>query len=200
MQAVGLGLAAAAAAPQNAGGGLVLSQLQHQRSVVKRGYEQPVAKLPGHRYRQAGFQLKRLLPVDLAGFGIERSDSFRMPDDQLPRFAGGNNHGRTVAGPVCRVDRGQRSPNLLSSILVESHDHAVAVVAPDQADEPFAVQERVSREAPDRDLGLVIIHEALRPDDLPFGDVQTNQVTHGAEGVNEVSTDQRSAPGSGGVA
>src|SRR5438876_8214288 len=93
-----------------------------------------------------------------AGRRVEAVNGLRVPDDELARAAGRDN----CRGAITDLRSGQVLPNLSARVFVERDDFAA--VAASEANEPIAVEERRSREPPDRNAGAIVCHEVLCPD------------------------------------
>ena len=130
-------LASTLAPPKQAGGRSILSELQHERTVVKRREKESIALEHRRGNRQIGFDLERHRPVRRARFRIERDDGLGVPDDELPCSAGREDDRRAVP----RILKAQRPPDFLARILVEGDDTG-SVRPADQADQSLAVDER----------------------------------------------------------
>jgi hypothetical protein len=116
-----------------------------------------------------------------------------MPDDELARAGEVVDHRRRVA----RLARREVLPDLLASVLVEGDDRRA--LAAYQANEPIAVDERMSGEAPERHFNLVFLEQILGPENVPL-EVEAVELPHRAEGVDLVAGDDRRGARSGGVA
>ena len=147
-----IGVALADPLPEHLGRGTVLVEQQHAGPAVLRREEQVAAAVDGGRGVDAHVDDVAYLPVHLAGLGVERADVARVPRDELPRAARLDDDGLAVAGlPVRR----QGPPDLLAGVLVERH-HLGVGLAPHEADEAVAVDERRAGHAPRRHLGAEV--------------------------------------------
>src|SRR5262249_3274808 len=99
VQAVGLvgKLALAFAAPKYGFRRLVRVELEHDRAVVEAAHQQLIAGLSWVGDRHAGLDRERLGPILATGFGVERMDGLRIPDNELPLAAGFDDGRRAVA-------------------------------------------------------------------------------------------------------
>ena len=179
------GVRLALALPQHVGAGAVRLQLEHQRAVVERGDEQPVAVQPRRRDGQAGLDAELLRPVTLPVSGSSDTDRLGMPDDELALAARLVDHRRSVAD--FRLPSRQRPPQFLAGVLVEGHDDAS--LAADQADELVAVEQRAGREAPpDPAAGalpesVIVLAQFLRPDHFAGLGIQAEEVAHRPQSI-----------------
>src|SRR2546426_712484 len=71
-------------------------------------------------------------------------------------------------------------PKLFAGVLVEGND-GVSFAA-NEADQFVPVEQRMRGAPPNRRLDLVVLDEVFRPNDLAILQVQTEEVTHRAEG------------------
>ena len=184
------GSLSADALPDERGVRVRLRQPQHAGPAPLRGHEEPRPAADGGRHAHAHVDDVRHLPVDAARRRIERADRPRVPDDELRHPGRVDQERRRVARlPVGR----QRLPEHVPGPLVEGDDLGVGL-APHQADEPVAVDERRSADAPRRDRGPEVAHVVLLPQDAAVVDGERHQVAHRPEGVDAIPVDGRRGP------
>src|SRR5882672_12456052 len=143
------GLACAMPIPDQARAGRAVRDLEQEGAVVERGDKKPIADDPwcgDGNLRSLRFALDgiRVCPEEFPGLRFERRDGVGMPDDKLSLAANRVQHWWRVAD----FNGGQRAPNLFASVLVKCHDRAIG--APDQADQPVAVQQGMGGVTPSR--------------------------------------------------
>ena len=109
-----------------------------------------------------------------------------MPHDELPLSARLENHRRRIA----RLLRAERAPEFLAGVLFKSHDDAA--LAARETDELVSIQQRMSRKAPHRCGNTEVFFEIARPDFLPGGRVEAQQISLRAERINFPAADERS--------
>src|SRR5262249_42720822 len=133
-------------------------------------------------------------PQPLAGGWVEAVGRLRVPDDELALAAQGGDHRRAVADVA--VDDLEGAPALLAGVGVEGDDGRLLA---DAADELVAVEQRRGTEAPDLHVGVIVLDEIPRPEQLAVVGVEAAQVAHGAEGVDLAVADDGRGPGAAGV-
>src|SRR5438128_10670938 len=101
-----------------------------------------------------------------------------MPNDQLPLVSGVVDHRRSIADFFC----GQRAPNFLASIFVESHRSAT--VAANQANDFVSIHERMRSKTPQWRFRSEIFFEITCPNHFAGGRVETEEISLGAKGIN----------------
>ena len=194
VQAVGADLAVAASLPRDARAGPVLVEGQHHGAVVERREEEPRAHLHGNRHGHRPADDVRLPPVRLAGDRIERRHLLRVPDDELPRAARFDDD--RLGDPEVLVAR-QGAPDLFAGELVEGHHPRVGLSA-DEADEPFAVDQRRAGEAPveapPHAVHAVVVPVVPAPEQRAGVDAQGGEDPGAAEDVHAVAVDRRRGP------
>ena len=151
--------------------------------------------MDGVGHRHVGPPLERLLPVDLAGLGVERGEAARMPDDELPGPARLDDQGLVVAHLRPRLEG---APHLVAGVLVERHHEGVGLAA-DQEDDAVAVHERRARRAPDGNAGVVLGDGVLLPDHRPGRRLQAQDAPGRPRHVDPVAVDGGGGAGAGGV-
>src|SRR2546429_746303 len=93
-----------------------------------------------------------------------------MPDNELPLPARFEDHRRAIA----RLLGCQCAPKLLSSIFIIGDNSAA--LARRQANEFFAINERMAGETPKRRLHTQLLFEIVRPNHLPIFCIETKKV------------------------
>ena len=131
-----------------------------------------------------------IFPIDLSGFGIQGGDSPRVPYDQLANTGVVNDHGRGVARFPFGI---QSSPDLFAGQFVEGDDLGVRP-ASHQADEFFAVDQRMTRHPPRGKVQIVIFDKIFLPDGFAGFDVEAEKVANRANHVDMVPIDRRGTP------
>src|SRR5437867_6516925 len=114
-----------------------------------------------------------------------------MPNDELPFPAKFINHRRRVTG----FFRRERAPNLLAGVLVERHRHTS--LSAGKANELLTIDEWMSGEAPERSGNPKLLLKLARPQHLPAGRFQAEEISFRAKRIDFASSDdwRRARPG-----
>ena len=182
VQGIGLirQLAAVAPPPQHPRRRPVRVEGQHHRAVEELADHEVAPAAHRRGDRQSAPALEGLLPVDVAGRGVERGDRRRVPDDQLPRAPCVDHDRRCVAG-LGRVLKGP--PHFFAGGLVEGGDLRVGL-APEHHDEQIALDERRLRHAEDGHRNAVLGRGVDAPDEVAGRGVEARQHARRPEDVD----------------
>ena len=168
-------------APHGLGARGVTAELEEQVLVLEPTDEEMLADLHrGHDDRAVVGAVGRL-PEDRAGFRHHGVDPIGLHEDELTHAGVLDDRRRRVALLGGRSD----PPELLARPLVERG--GVRDGGADDADEPVAIDERMTRVAPERGLRRVVLLQVASPDDASVGDVETEQIPFGTERVDAVT-------------
>lgn len=116
-----------------------------------------------------------------------------MPDDELALAASSDERGRAIAGFL----GGEGVPDFLAAVRVEGDGGGIRTA--DEANQLFAIKQRIGGKSPEWRGDVVILFEVVCPKDFSILRIEAEQVAFGAERVDLAIADERCGTRSGGI-